>query len=194
MSKKQSCRGVSGMRRASASAVRAADLLLNSLSADTAMLGTLETDAVKTLAAERDAYAAHMRRQVVLKGLASLGYQVNEGLETAWVRAGHLVIERPSQPGYGVELGGTGEKGRIQARVVAFRAAAADKTRDIDAEQLWCSDFAHLGQQLAATGTEFILEKAMPVGAVPLKMVSDAAVSNSVESAPVLRERTLPRS
>ena len=191
-------RGLSAELRqiGSASAVRAADLLLHSSNADTAMLGALETDAVKTLAAERDAYAAHMRRQVVLKGLASLGYQVNEGLETAWVRAGYLVIERPSQPGYGVELGGTGEKGRIQARVVAFRAAnaAADKTRDIDAEQLWCSDFAHLGQQLAATGTELILEKALPVGAVPLKTVSDAAASNIVESAPALRERTLPRS
>jgi hypothetical protein len=72
--------------------------------------------------------------------------------------------------------------------------AAADKTGDIDAEQLWCSDFAHLGQQLAAAGTELILEKAMPVGAVPLKTVSDVAASNIVESAPVLRERTLPRS
>jgi hypothetical protein len=83
-------------------------------------VGDAGADAVKTLAAERDGYAARMRRQVVLKGLASLGHQLNESLETAWVRAGQLVIERPSQPGYGVELGGMGDKGGFRLGWLRF--------------------------------------------------------------------------
>jgi len=179
-------------------AVRAADSLLSSLNGgDAAALAKLEADGTRILASEREAFAAHMRRQAVLNGLASLGYQVNEGLETAWVQAGRLVINRPSQPGYGVELGGTGEKGRLQARVVAFRAAdaAADKARDLDAEQLWCSDFTSLGERLASSGIELTIEKALPVGAVPLKTIAEAATASSAaENAPVLRERTLGRS
>jgi hypothetical protein len=33
--------------------------------------------------------AADSRRRAILQGLASLGYEVNEGMATAWVQGGH---------------------------------------------------------------------------------------------------------
>lgn len=77
------------------SARGSAESLLSSLDGDSAALAQVEAAAIKILEAEREAFAAHMRRRAVLNGLASLGYQVNEGLETAWVQAGRLVIKRP---------------------------------------------------------------------------------------------------
>jgi hypothetical protein len=177
-------------------AASAAESLARSLEGDTDNLEKLEANATKILEAERAVLSARWRRDVVLKGLAALGYQVNEGLETAWVQAGRLVLKRPSQPGYGVELGGTGDSGRIQARVVAFRAAdaAADTARDLDAERLWCSDVAALGQQLASVGSELLIDRALPAGAAPLKAVAEvSAEGETSERAPALRERALPR-
>src|SRR5262249_28036232 len=55
----------------------------------------LEQEAEAILKELRDDAAAHARRQAVLKGLGSLGYEVTEGLETAWVRDGRLVLRKP---------------------------------------------------------------------------------------------------
>jgi hypothetical protein len=158
-------------------------------------LAKLEADALEAVETEREALAARARREVVLKGLASLGYQVNEGMETAWAQAGSVVMKRPTQPGYGVELTGTGDKGRMQARVVAFRSstAPADTSRDHDAERMWCSDVSHLKKAIADGGGDFIIERALGVGATPVKAVTDGATeadATALATPASLKERT----
>jgi hypothetical protein len=38
--------------------------------------------------------AAVERRRAVLEGLASLGYEVSEGMATAWVKQGRVVLRK----------------------------------------------------------------------------------------------------
>lgn len=57
----------------------------------------LLADAQARLAKARDALAAQARRAAVLQSLAGLGYEVGEGLVTAWVdQAGWCCAKRPS--------------------------------------------------------------------------------------------------
>lgn len=46
-----------------------------------------------------------------------------------------------------------------------------DASGDILAEQRWCNDFGVLKEVLKAKGTEVIVEKALDVGSVPVKLL-----------------------
>ncbi|ROL67034.1 hypothetical protein BLX41_24715 [Pseudomonas protegens] len=120
--------------------------------------------------AELQQRAALARRQAVLEGLASLGYEVREGMATAWAKDGRVVLRKSATPGYGVEVGGTADNGRLQVRAVAL-SAQRDTQRDKDIETLWCGEFQRLQALLAAQGDDLSIEKALAVGAVPLKEV-----------------------
>jgi hypothetical protein len=159
---------------------------------------TLEALEQRALAA-RDRFhadiAARARRQAILSGLAALGYQVSEQMETAWAQEGRVVLRKISQPGYGVEIGGA-DAARFQVRTVAFRGASApsDPVQDADAETLWCGDLQKLQAELAARGGAVVVERALPVGAVPLKVIADTSARDAeshVRSAPEARQRTL---
>jgi hypothetical protein len=131
------------------------------------------------------------RRAAVLKGLGGLGYEVTEGMSTAWASEGRLVLRSATRPDYGVELSGNE---RFQMRPVAFDANGRrpDPARDRDAETIWCGDVGSLEKRLAELGDGLQIEKALPVGAVPLKRIAVTGESAAAAAeAPVLRERTL---
>lgn len=157
-------------------------------------LRTLEVGARRALDRHRAEAAARARREAVLTGLAALGYQVSEGMETAWVQDGRVVLRHGSRPGYGVELASPTDTERLQVRAVAFRSseAPADAVRDSDAETLWCGDLHALEARLAASGGGIQIERALPVGAVPLRVVSESTADTAahISRAP-LRERHL---
>ncbi|WP_313699493.1 hypothetical protein [Achromobacter sp.] len=115
--------------------------------------------------------AAEARRHAVLGGLAKLGYEVHDGMETAWANDGRVVVRKPSVPGYGVEVGG--QAARMQVRVVTTDAER-DVSRDRDVEIMWCGEFGQLQELLASRGDEMLIERALGVGEVPLKVVSNA--------------------
>ncbi|SDV48912.1 hypothetical protein [Chitinasiproducens palmae] len=117
--------------------------------------------------------AAQARRQAVLEGMARLGYDVREGMSTAWARDGRIVVGKASLPGYAIEVGGQTQTSRLQVRAVAL-SAERDLARDKDVETLWCSDFAQLQAELAQHGDDLLIERALGIGEVPLK-VADAA-------------------
>ena len=48
--------------------------------------------------------AAAARRRAVLQALSSLGYEVTEGMATAWVEDGAIVLRKAANRDYGVEL------------------------------------------------------------------------------------------
>ncbi len=118
--------------------------------------------------------AASSRRAALLAGLAELGYEVHEGMETAWSDHGRVVLRRPASPGYGVELGGNAANGRLQVRAVAMNTER-DRSRDRDVEAIWCGDFSRLKAQLNAQGSDLQVERALGVGEVPLKEVEAVA-------------------
>lgn len=76
------------------------------------------------LTAHLQQQAALARRQAVLQGLASLGYEVREGMATAWAQTGRVVLRKPATPGYGLEVGGKADNGRLQLRAVASTPTA----------------------------------------------------------------------
>ncbi|KVM94371.1 hypothetical protein [Burkholderia stagnalis] len=120
----------------------------------------------------RQHQAAEARRNAILSGLARLGYEVHEGMTTAWAKDGRVVVKKPSLPGYGVEVGGQAQAGRLQVRAVSV-VANRDVARDKDVETLWCGEFGRLQALLAQHGDDLLIERAMGVGEVPLKVVAD---------------------
>lgn len=134
---------------------------------------------------EVEAHAARSCRQAVLEALAGLGYEVHEGMETAWAEDGRLALRKTATPGYGVELGGRAADGRMQMRAVTFDRQR-DRGRDRDIETLWCTDYRQLEQHLHDTGGSVRIERALEVGEVPLKEIG-------AESASTPRDAVAPR-
>lgn len=120
--------------------------------------------------------AAQARRRAILDGLAKLGYEVHEGMETAWADQGRVVLKKASVPGYGVEIGGQSD--RLQVRVVSTEAQR-DVSRDRDVESMWCGEFGQLQALLAQQGDDLRIERALGVGEVPVKVVAEAGLAPS---------------
>ena len=146
-------------------------------------------------ARQRAVAAAAARRLAVLEGLGTLGYEVTEGMSTSWVEDGRVVLRSSTRPDYGVELSGNTDGGRLQMRAVAFTSGGSgpDLARDRDAETIWCSDVSGLQARLAKLGDDLVIERALPVGATPLKRVERAdGLSDGGDTArPAPQRRTL---
>lgn len=137
------------------------------------------------------AIATEARRQAVLEGLASLGYEVTEGMATAWVKDGRVVLLKAANPGYGVEL--SGNAGLLQVRAVGIGdpAEARDAVRDRDMETIWCGEFERLQTLVAKRGGDLSIETARPVGQYPLKIIPGTRPATAEET--VRQLRSLPR-
>ncbi|MCC6776084.1 MAG: hypothetical protein IT537_05505 [Hyphomicrobiales bacterium] len=131
------------------------------------------------VAAEIRQMAAVARRRAVLQGLASLGYEVTEGMATAWVEGGRVVLRKAANRDYGVELAGGTKSDRLQVRAVGFGnpGGARDPSRDRDMETIWCDEFTRLQVLVSAKGGKIEIENALPVGAVPIKVIEDTMFS-----------------
>jgi hypothetical protein len=127
---------------------------------------------------------AEARRRAVLNTLATLGYEVREGLMTALAENGSVVLRKSANPDYGVEVVSPEKGDRLAFRTVAFGDVLSprNKTRDTDAESTWCSDLEHLKKRVFAEAGHIVIERAVPVGAEPVKVVG--AENSSRQAAP----------
>lgn len=143
--------------------------------------------------AEVRSMAAEERRRAVLEGLASLGYEVSEGMMTAWVSGGRVVLRKPANPGYGVELSGGSQTDVMQVRAVGLGNPAdpRDAGRDKDIETIWCGEFERLQSLVAQAGGNVSIESARPAGQYPLKVVADVVAQSA--DAEVVRTRQINR-
>ena len=118
--------------------------------------------------------AAKHRRAAMLEAFSELGYEIREGLETAWVKDKRIVVRKSAHLDHGVELSGNAENGRLQVRAVRIARSGeqSDTQRDIDIETVWCSEFGKLRDILDEKGGELTIEKAKAVGEIPVKVVS----------------------
>lgn len=154
-------------------AAGAAEALRAAAASSPADLRSALESAEKKLKELQEMQVAAARRKAVLEGLAQLGYQVHEELSTATSTGGRLVVRNPAAQGYGVEIAAGAGNERLQLRAVAFDANR-DASRDIPEEQRWCDDFGALKRALKARGSDVIVEKALGVGAVPMKLLASA--------------------
>jgi hypothetical protein len=141
----------------------------------------LIAEIVTLIASERKALATAAQRGALLSTLKELGYEVREGMQTAWAKEGRVVLRRAAIPEMGVEIMSPHGAERLQFRPVRFGAAtsAAGKHHDRDIETLWCSDFDRLRQHLELHHGTLNVEKAMPVGAVPVLRVAEDNVGET---------------
>lgn len=144
--------------------------------------------------AEVRSMAAEERRRAVLEGLASLGYEVSEGMMTAWVSGGRVVLRKPANPGYGVELSGGSQTDVMQVRAVCIGNPdeARDAGRDWDMETIWCGEFERLQSLVAKAGGNVSIESARPVGQYPLKVISDSAAHSADDEVAATRQLSRP--
>jgi hypothetical protein len=149
---------------------------------DTQAIRALATEATAALDAEMAARVAIARRESVLRGLAALGYEVREGMATAWTKNGRVVLRKPASQDYGVELSGGRDVAKIQMRVVTANGSARRTVRDHDAETMWCRDVDKLRHAMSLAGTDLAVEKALPIGAAPLKIVPPEELGVATES------------
>ncbi|MGO7651738.1 hypothetical protein ACC688_29115 [Rhizobium ruizarguesonis] len=128
------------------------------------------TATLQTIIQER---AEQDRRSAILAGLGELGYEVKEGMQTAWVENGRVVLKSNKRPGYGVEIGGNPNSG-MQLRTVGLASSIdpRDTIADISAENEFCGDFTVLQAKIAASGGELVVMKALGVGATAVKRIS----------------------
>lgn len=142
--------------------------------------------------AEVRALASEERRRVVLEGLASLGYEVSEGMATAWVKDGRVVLRKAASPGYGVELSGGSQSDLLQVRAVGIGnpVETRDTSRDHDMETIWCGEFERLQSLVGKSGGRLSIESARPVGQFPLKVITDLGASHVVDDVTTIRHLT----
>jgi len=140
---------------------------------DASGIDGLISDGALLIDSETRDLAAVSRRRAILTGLASLGYEVREGMTTSWVRDGRITLRKPGTPDYGVELGAPADAARLQIRLVGSDRPSTPRStqRDRDQETIWCSEFGKLQDLIAKSSGELILERAQPVGAVAVKTV-----------------------
>lgn len=131
--------------------------------------------------------AAKSRREAVLKGLSALGYEIRGGMATAWAKDGRIIVKKPGTQDYGVELGAPGDASRLQVRLVGSDRPASVRSseRDRDQEVSWCTEFHALQANVAASGGYLAIERAIEVGAQPVKTVTFSDTPSTHETADV---------
>lgn len=143
---------------------------------DTGYIDALIEECKTIIASHLQSLAALARRQAVLEGLASLGYEVRENMATVWAEDGRIVLRKSATPGVGVEVGGKAESGRLQVRPVAL-SRDHDARRDRDIETIWCGEFQRLQQLLRSQGNEMLMEQARKIGEVAVKVIAESEES-----------------
>jgi hypothetical protein len=173
----------SELRRLSSEPAKELEILITRTidSQDTSNSNILKEKCLKLIKEETQIMAGISRREAILNGLTELGYEVQENMVTAWVKNGRLVVRKPNEKNYGVELGAVADVERIQVQLVTFDQSeeVSNVSRDRDRETIWCDEFSRLKSLLEKSGNTLEIEKALPVGAKPLKRVEEAS-SNSV--------------
>lgn len=175
-----------------------ADLKTAITASNAAQAKELIASATALVTSELNRLAAEARRKAILQGLSSLGYEVQEGMATAFAKGDAVVMRHANTPGFGLEVNGSPEAERLQMRVVAFAPPGVprDVSRDRDIEVQWCGDLNKLKDFLASAGGEIAIERSVAAGAVPVKVISeesrtDNAVNQSAHHSQ-LKTRQLP--
>lgn len=128
-----------------------------------------------TQAAERTRMDRERKRKAVLESLAELGYETHEGMATALVQAGKLVLHRPGDSDYAVEVVTNRDLSMLQTEVIRFGDAEAvteqERLRDQEHEKKWCSAHDELRAKLAKRGLTSSVKLHIPPGTKPVRVV-----------------------
>ncbi len=130
------------------------------------------------------------QRAAVLRALAATGYEVREGMTAAWVEQGRIVLRKPNESTYGIELSAPVQGSAVQTRIVALSNSPRDPRRDVEVEETWCGEFEKARAVLNEAGYKASLVQAHPAGAIPLKVAAIAREYRRQEPG-VIRQREI---
>lgn len=144
----------------------------------------------ETQARERVRMERERKRRAVLESLAELGYETNEGMETALVQAGKLVLRRLGESDYAVEVVTNRDLSMLQTEVIRFgnteAATEQERLRDHEEEVKWCSAHDGLREKLAKRGLTSGVKLHIPAGTKPVRVV------RRDQAAPAARAKAKP--
>ncbi|HUF61057.1 MAG TPA: hypothetical protein VMN36_03200 [Verrucomicrobiales bacterium] len=129
----------------------------------------------------------HEQRAAVLRALAATGYEVRDGMTTAWVEQGRIILRKPHESAYGIELSAPAQGSTFQTRVVALTDAQRDSQRDREVEETWCGEFEKARAALNEAGFNASLVQAHPAGSVPLKTIAISSANRNKRQSLELR-------
>jgi TPP-dependent pyruvate/acetoin dehydrogenase alpha subunit len=124
------------------------------------------------------------KRRAVIGSLSAIGYDVIEGtMETAMVQGGKILLHKPGESEYAVEVAVDRDLSLVQTALVRFaasnEASAQQKLRDEEREVSWCGDHARLREELKQRGLASNFKLRIPAGQEPVRVII----------APTLREQ-----
>ncbi len=121
--------------------------------------------------------AREKRRAAVLQSLHDLGYETSEGMETALVRAGKLVVQKPGDDEYAIEIIANEDLSLLQTSMIRYadtqESSEQQRLRDVAKEESWCGEHSQLIEGMAKRGydAEFKLKK--KPGELPVQVIID---------------------
>lgn len=131
----------------------------------------------ETVEAQERRLERERKRHAILGSLKELGYETNEGMATAFVQAGRLIIQKPGENEYAVELVTNDDLTLLQTAMLRYAAAADASTqqtlRDKAKEEVWCHDHAKFLEGLARRGLRTNFKFRLRPGQVPMRVVID---------------------
>ena len=119
------------------------------------------------------------QRRAILESLTALGYETSEGMGTALVEAGKLVIHKPGEADYAVELVANADLSLVQTAMVRYSDSDTlteqQRLRDHEREAEWCGDHKRIRDQLEQRGYRTSFKMQMPAGTHPVRVVQRGA-------------------
>jgi hypothetical protein len=125
------------------------------------------------VALEEENQDAEVRRNAVLEALGQLGYEVREGMLSALIIDGKIVLQKPMKKDYGLEVTVPKKGKTLSTRIVAFRSRSTshNKVKDKEMEEEWCSDYAQFKSFLDESGIGHNFRKVHKPGEVDMKVI-----------------------
>jgi hypothetical protein len=115
--------------------------------------------------------------------LKEFGYEVEAEFSTMFVSGGAVRIQKPDWGEYFVQFMFSQDKIQINYNVVRLSdnspVTQNRQIRDLEVENLWCSDFSELNHILEKKGIQNCLIRQEKVGSVPVAVIRDAGTLKS---------------
>ena len=115
------------------------------------------------------------RRRAILESLTELGYETSVGMSTALVQAGKLVVRKPGESDYAIEVVANQDLSQLQTAMVRYSDSTElteqQALRDREREEEWCADHASIREKIAQHGLTAKFKMQLPAGAHPVRVV-----------------------
>jgi hypothetical protein len=151
-------------------------------------LGPIQQRLNATVKSEEERQLREEKRQAVIGSLSALGYDLIEGtMETAMVQGGKILMHKPGESEYAVEVAVDRDLSLVQTGLVRFaasnEASAQQKLRDEEREVSWCGDHARLREELKQRGLASDFRLKIPAGQEPVRVIIAPALRQQRDQA-----------